>query len=220
MTILDYSVIGMGDKVARAFDASERAAVESALIDAGTELFGTGGFEKTSVDEITRKAGVAKGTFYKFWPSKEMFLFVCIETAELNFQAEVISPLLSAAGHPADALGGILQETFRRAEEYPIIKRALDPDLIRRLSRRLPREVLEEHGRKDRGEFAEIMSAWDKSVFDPGIPPEVFDGLFKGLLMMSLHKEIIGEDIFQVVTETMGRIFSAGLKALSEERKL
>lgn len=205
--------------MARAFDDNERTAVKSALIDAGTELFGAGGFEKTPVDEITSKAGVAKGTFYKFWPSKEMFFFVCVEEAELKFQAEVISPMLSAVGHPADALGGILQETFRRAEDYPIIKRALDPNLIRRLSRRLPREVLEEHGRKDRGEFAQIISTWDPTIFDPGIPPDIFDGLFKGMLMMSLHKEIIGEDIFGEVTETMARIFSAGLKALSDERK-
>lgn len=205
--------------MARAFDENEREAVKTALIDAGTELFGSGGFEKTPVDEITRKAGVAKGTFYKFWPSKEMFFFTCMEEAELGFQTEVIAPLLSSSKHPADALGGILQETFRRVEEYPIIKQALDPDLIRRLSRRLPREVLEEHGRKDRSEFAEIMSAWDSAVFDPGISPEVFDGLFKGMLMMSLHRKIIGEDIFDDVTETMGRIFSAGLKALSDGRK-
>ncbi len=221
MTLLFFSVIDAGgkDPMARAFDNRERIIVEKTILDIGTKLFGTGGFEKTSVDEITRKAGVAKGTFYTFWPSKEIFFFACLELAELKFQDEVITPLLSSTAHPADALGIILSETFVRAEEYPIIKKALDPDLIRRLSRKLPPDVLEEHSRKDRSEFAEIIASWDPNIFDPGISPETFDGLFKGLLMMSLHRNIIGEDVYDDVTQTMGRVLTAGLKALSDERK-
>ncbi len=205
--------------MARAFDEKERIIVEKTVLDAGTELFGRNGFEKTSIDEITRKACVAKGTFYSFWPSKEAFFFTCLEQAELQFQDEVILPLLSSDMHPADALGSILRESFSLAEEYPIIRQALDADLIRRLSRKLPPEVLEEHMSKDRSEFADIMAAWDKEVFNPGIAPEVFDGLFKGLLMMSLHRDIIGDDVYNDVISTMSRILSSGLKALSDERK-
>jgi len=205
--------------MARAFDEKERAVVEKTVLDAGTELFGLSGFEKTSIDEITRKAGVAKGTFYSFWPSKEAFFFACLERAELQFQEEVILPLLSSGSHPADALGCILRESFSLAEEYPIISQAMDADLIRRLSRKLPPEVLEEHMHKDRGEFADIISTWDAGKFNPGIAPEVFDGLFKGLMMMSLHRDIIGEDVYDDVIRTMSRILSSGLKALSDERK-
>ena len=209
----------MVKQLARAFDEKERLIVKKTCLDAGTEFFGQNGFEKTSIDEITRKAGVAKGTFYTFWPSKESFFFACLERAELQFQEEVILPLLSSPGHPADILGCILSELFALTEEYPIIRQAMDPDLIRRLSRKLPPKVLEEHIRKDRGEFAGIMSAWDPQVFNPGISPEVFDGLFKGLLMMSLHRNIIGDDVYSDVINTISRIFSSGLKTLSDERE-
>ncbi len=64
------------------------------------------------------------------------------------------------------------------------------------------------------------MSTWDPKVFDPGIRPEVFDGLFKGLLMMSLHRDIIGEDVYDDVTDTLGRVLAAGLKALSDQRTM
>lgn len=204
--------------MARAFDGKERIIVKKTILDAGTELFGQNGFEKTSIEEITGKAGVAKGTFYTFWLSKEAFFFACLERAELQFQAEVILPILSSDRHPADALGCILSESFALAEEYPIIRAAMDADLIRRLSRKLPPELLEEHMQNDRGEFADIISAWDPDIFNPGISPEVFDGLFKGLLMMSLHREIIGEDVYDDVIKTMSRILSSGLKALSEKR--
>lgn len=38
------------------------------------ELFLTKGYEKTSVDEIISKAGIAKGTYYYYFESKEQTL--------------------------------------------------------------------------------------------------------------------------------------------------
>jgi AcrR family transcriptional regulator len=41
------------------------------LYDCAKELFGVKGFKDTNISEITQKAGVAVGTFYKYYPSKE-----------------------------------------------------------------------------------------------------------------------------------------------------
>lgn len=41
------------------------------LLNASQNLFTAHGFKKVSVDEIVQKAGVAKGTFYIYFPSKE-----------------------------------------------------------------------------------------------------------------------------------------------------
>ncbi len=203
----------------RAFDDTEKRTVTEALLDSGEELFGKLGFAKTAVEDITRDAGVAKGTFYTFWPSKEAFFFSCLERAEIRFQNEVVNPAFERAAHPAEALGRLISETFSRLGDYPLIRTALDIDLIRRLSRKLPQETLERHQQIDRNEFREITSSWDSDVFDPGISPEVFDGIFKGLIMMSLHRDIIGEDIYEEVAKTMSEVMSAGLKTLSDERK-
>lgn len=42
-----------------------------ALLDAAEELFGREGFSAVSVDDIVARAGVAKGTFYNHFASKE-----------------------------------------------------------------------------------------------------------------------------------------------------
>jgi len=44
------------------------------LVKAGTSLFAEKGFFSTTVDEITRKAGVAKGTFYLYFQDKNELL--------------------------------------------------------------------------------------------------------------------------------------------------
>src|SRR6478736_9851129 len=43
---------------------------ETRLLDAAARLFARFGFDKTSVDDIARAAGVSKGAVYLHWPSK------------------------------------------------------------------------------------------------------------------------------------------------------
>lgn len=45
-------------------------ATRQALLDAAEEVFGELAFDRASVSEITRRAGVAQGTFYVYFPDK------------------------------------------------------------------------------------------------------------------------------------------------------
>lgn len=47
---------------------------QAELIDAALELFCSAGYEKTMVADIVKKAGVAKGTFFYYFPTKEAVL--------------------------------------------------------------------------------------------------------------------------------------------------
>lgn len=47
---------------------------QSELIDAALELFIAVGYEKTMVVDIVKKVGVAKGTFFYYFPTKEAVL--------------------------------------------------------------------------------------------------------------------------------------------------
>lgn len=45
------------------------------ILQAAIALFLQQGYEKTSVSDVVRKAGIAQGTFYLYYPSKEHLLF-------------------------------------------------------------------------------------------------------------------------------------------------
>ncbi|CAN5606971.1 TetR/AcrR family transcriptional regulator [soil metagenome] len=47
------------------------AATRRALLDAGEQVFGSQGWYDASVVKITEAAGVAQGTFYRYFPSKQ-----------------------------------------------------------------------------------------------------------------------------------------------------
>lgn len=54
-------------------------ATRQRLMDAAEEIFGTKGFYQTSVTDITLKAGVAQGTFYLYFPSKNAIFTALVE---------------------------------------------------------------------------------------------------------------------------------------------
>lgn len=84
------------------------------LIQTAYELFITKGYENTSVDEIIAKAGIAKGTYYYHFESKEQILEAvvdmmidgCIENAKkviesnLNLEEKIVYTILALRVSP------------------------------------------------------------------------------------------------------------------------
>ena len=51
-----------------------REASQRKIFDASLELFGTKGFEATSIAQIAKSAGISKGLIYNYFESKEALL--------------------------------------------------------------------------------------------------------------------------------------------------
>jgi len=60
------------------------------ILDAAAQLFASKGFEKTSVDEIARTAGLSKGAIYWYFPSKESVLIALAENYQSRSQSTVV----------------------------------------------------------------------------------------------------------------------------------
>ena len=70
--------------MARGFTERERDIIRNDLIETGRELFGTYGLKKTSIEDLTTGVGIAQGSFYTFFKSKEeLYLEVIDREGEL-----------------------------------------------------------------------------------------------------------------------------------------
>ncbi|MFQ9825053.1 MAG: TetR/AcrR family transcriptional regulator [Oscillospiraceae bacterium] len=58
-----------------AFTDYETEQLRKALLKETRHCAVTLGMKKTSVDQLTKAVGIAKGSFYKFYESKEMLFF-------------------------------------------------------------------------------------------------------------------------------------------------
>ncbi len=82
------------------------------LLNAAKELISERGFEKVSVEDITRKAGVAKGTFYHYFEAKENVV------QELTFSKllELFTATMEMEGSPEKKLSHYFMELLHEAE--------------------------------------------------------------------------------------------------------
>jgi AcrR family transcriptional regulator len=94
------------------------------LIDSAIELFGSKGYEATSVHEICKNAGVSKGAFYHYFETKQRIFIVVLENW-LEFIKEGVAAAIAAGGTVPDILRRMAIETAPKIEEtraaFPIL---------------------------------------------------------------------------------------------------
>jgi AcrR family transcriptional regulator len=62
-------------------------ATQQRLMDAAVELFGKNGYLETTVEEITRHAGYAKGSFYRHFATKDHLFLAVVERKLAEYRA-------------------------------------------------------------------------------------------------------------------------------------
>ena len=62
-----------------AFTDEQNEQIRNDLIRAARRCGITIGMRKTSVEQLTNAAGISKGSFYKFFDSKELLFFAVLE---------------------------------------------------------------------------------------------------------------------------------------------
>ena len=161
------------------------------------------GVKKTTVDELVQRTGIPKGTFYLFYPSKEMLLFDCSQ----DFHEQVDEHLTKGmkniiCKHKIDvgkkgALSGYVDEITDviigafRIVQNSCLKVLLEPESMKLVLGKLPEDVLEEHRKKDKdpgnGMFKDIISA-------AGMDIEEISGAFTMVIFGSMYRQVIGEE--------------------------
>ena len=92
------------------------------LLRAGLEVLTEKGFSATGIDEILKRVGVPKGSFYHYFDSKEAFGTELIERyasyfafkLESHFADVSTAPMARLKAFVADARGGMARHEFRR----------------------------------------------------------------------------------------------------------
>ena len=83
-----------------AFTDYETEQLRKALLKETRHCAVTLGMKKTSVDQLTKAVGIAKGSFYKFYESKEMLFFAVLENIHSDLYGVADHALSEANGLP------------------------------------------------------------------------------------------------------------------------
>ncbi|MFF0574697.1 TetR/AcrR family transcriptional regulator [Streptosporangium saharense] len=189
--------------LAVAFTTEEKTRITRVLLDAGEELFTTQGLKKTSLDELVASAGIAKGSFYAFFDSKEsLYLEVMLRRAP-QVAARVATALTGPPGEESlvavmHAITGVLTDDplyrrlLARPDELEAVTRRVGPEQIARVTPQIVTPLLDYLAE---GQRAGVVVA--------DIPPETLVGVIRGVGLVVLNRDRFGPAYEQVLEATI-----------------
>ena len=158
----------------------------------------TVGMRKTSVEQLTEAVGISKGSFYKFFDSKELLFFAVLEDIHTEcFAAAQKSLQENAPLFPADRAAAAILAACRwlsRTKAFVFIEN--DADF---LLHRLPEEVKTAHYHDDETHIRQLLEKYD---LVPNCGISLAAAMVRGLILTVSHKEQIGE-LYPQVLETL-----------------
>lgn len=196
------------------FTENEKEQIRQDLLIKGRNIFIKYGLAKTSIDEIIRECGIAKGTFYKFFNSKEELYFEILIN-EVEVRESVLNELFRENLSPKELLHSFFHFSFDSVEKNPFLQRALQNDEHERLTRKLPAEM-SDFNQKNAVRGIHAVNALMNQGTLPKDDPRVIVGIMQAVMTLRLHKQEIGDDIFPLVKD---RIIEFVIEGLLKEKK-
>jgi AcrR family transcriptional regulator len=176
------------------------AARRKAILTAALDEFSERGFAATRLDDVARRAGIAKGTIYLYFRDKESLFQELVRTMLTPLVGTIEA--LGAAELPLGSLAGHIAELFVR-EVYETRRK----DVVRLMiseGRRFPklaefyyREVLSRIIAAARGEVPHGLVDFPQIMAAPGLLAIIWNGLFERFepldvrAMMQTHLDLL-----------------------------
>ncbi|MCX8128733.1 MAG: TetR/AcrR family transcriptional regulator [Clostridia bacterium] len=191
----------------KGFTEREKEIINKKLIEKGKEFLSIYGIKKTSVEDLTRAAGISKGAFYVFYNSKEELFFEIFEQFEKEIKEQLFGDFIKSGEVTKSSFKTLVRNALEVLASHPIMK-SLNKEELEYLMRKLPPEKLQSHMNEDTNFTTLIYEMLDKKGIIRECDPEILSGMFRGLAFMCFHKDDIGSDIFPEVINLFADMIS------------
>ena len=143
-----------------AFTNYETEQLHKALLKETRRCAVTLGMKKTSVDQLTKAVGIAKGSFYKFYESKEMAFFAVLKSIHTELYGVADQVLRRNGGLPTSerAAEAVLAVCRRLSDTGDMVFIEHDAKL---LLQRLPDDIKNVHYHDDETHIRQLLEKYD-----------------------------------------------------------
>ncbi|MFT3983098.1 MAG: TetR/AcrR family transcriptional regulator [Lachnospiraceae bacterium] len=189
------------------------------IYSCGKELFEEKGFKDTGVSEIMKCAGMAAGTFYNYYDSKDA-LFMEIYNEENAKLKRRILDSLDPEGGPMEIMQELIMKNQQGMAENPILREWYNRDIFQRLEQSFREANGLDHVDFLYDSFIEIVRDWQiKGKMRSDINAEIIMAIFSALVNVELHKDEIGLQFFPKVLDYLAEFTMAGLMQNVSDKK-
>ena len=189
--------------MAVAFTPDEKDRIVRVLVETAERLFATQGLKKTSLDELVQPAGIAKGSFYAFFDSKEsLYLDVMLRRAP-----QVGARLAEALAGPVDEenLVGLMRAITDVLVDDPFYRRLLThADELAAVTRRVGSEQLERVTPQIVRPVLDYLAAGQRAgVLVDDITPAALLGVMRSAGLLVMNRDRFGAEYDEVLEATI-----------------
>jgi len=188
----------------KAFTEEEKSMVRNKLIEAAKGFLATTGIKKTTVEELSRAAGISKGAFYLFYDSKEILFLDALESIQRKIHDTIISDIKSQE-NKKDGFVQVIKTMFT---DFRPILNVLSNEEYEVLLRRVPQDRINQHIEMD------DMSSrlFTEELSGNKVDPEVLSAALRMLMLGMMHQKEVGphaEQAFDYLLDAVAdKIFS------------
>ena len=178
----------------KTFSESERAYITERLKTEAKKCLATYGIRKTTIDELVKRVGIPKGTFYLFYESKERLIFEVIMEFDAEAQNQMLQEVsLLPNGPDVETFTDIILRFYRRLDES-FLPRLMQNGELEYFMKTVPPELARQHAERDREAMSRMFAAFPK-MQEKRVAE--FSAAFRGVFLSLLFKNEIGEEIYE-----------------------
>jgi AcrR family transcriptional regulator len=194
----------------KTFTEKEKEVIRNAIVQKGKELFSIYGLKKTSITELTNAAGIAQGTFYNFFDSKEELYFEILEMEQAN-SAQFLKDILESSHSSKESIRKIIKSTSELFDANPFIRRLYESHDYELIARKLRSEKLKNHQKEDTARVLNLIGSIQQGNEIINAKPEVIAGLLRAIIILYFHQDEIGNEIYPDVIDLLADVVADGL---------
>lgn len=202
--------------MARHFSENEKQLIKKRLLIEGKELFEKYGVGKTSVDKIVEKIGIAKGSFYNFYTSKESMVYDLIMDIEIKMHQDEMNNLydyLKQYEFP-EALIYTVWKSLKYMEEEPLLLIHNNPQLLYEIWSKIGEAEKERGFHQDKNRVIDFVNVAKQMGYELTVPETVLNASLISFFMVYVNQNMIGdsgpEALELIMQSTLNRIFMKG----------
>jgi AcrR family transcriptional regulator len=189
------------------FSEQESMRIRQQLMQVSLKLFRQYGIKKTSIDRIVQDAGIAKGSFYRFFPSKEELYLAIFEELEKSMRESIAKDLENTTFESLHAeMVFTLQKQFEAVDREPLFVKLMDPEEMSYLFRKVGPERMADHSSLDDSYIEQLLSIWKTKGLKLKVSETLAIESIKSLIYIYMQKEHIGmafNQVFQFYIESL-----------------
>lgn len=91
------------------FPLEQREEIKTKLLETGVSLIKEKGIRRMTIDQVTNRVGIGKGTFYHFYQSKEEYVYDVINFSKENMLTAINNLIIEKGGIDRESLFSLLK---------------------------------------------------------------------------------------------------------------